>query len=151
MPNVMAALPNISGALCSTPQCGRVPCSNAANTQNPLKFAGVPQTNEMVSAASGPKFTIFLRHVEEILLFNKFFSDCRYVPYLRRYTPTKLCDGAQMEIFLHPVFSASCVQHTSDLHSKFALRLHHMCRSLVDIQSPTAEIKRGIKKKKERK
>ena len=23
----------------------RVPCSNAANTQNPLKFAGVPQTN----------------------------------------------------------------------------------------------------------
>ena len=36
----------------------RVPCSNAAKTRNPLKFAGVPQTNEMISAASGPKFTI---------------------------------------------------------------------------------------------
>ena len=52
MPNVMAALPNIGGALVSTPQSladptTRVPCSNA---------------------------------VEEILLLNKFFSDCRYVP-----------------------------------------------------------------------
>jgi len=28
--------------------------------------------------------------------------------------------------FLHPVFSASCMQHISDLHSKFALRPHHV-------------------------
>jgi len=58
----------------------RVPCSNAAKTRNPLKFAGVPQTNETISAASRPKFTILLEHVEEVLLFNKFFSDCRYMP-----------------------------------------------------------------------
>jgi len=63
MPNVMAALPNIGGALCSTPQSladgnTGVPCSNAAKTWNPLKFAGVPQTNETISAASKPKFTI---------------------------------------------------------------------------------------------
>jgi len=41
-----------------TPNAG-VPCSNAAKTRNPLKFAGVPQTNETISAASGLKFTIF--------------------------------------------------------------------------------------------
>ena len=48
MPNVMAALPNIGGALCSTPQsltdaqyC-RVPCSNAAKTRNPLISWGAP-------------------------------------------------------------------------------------------------------------
>jgi len=29
-------------------------------------------------------------------------------------------------LFLHPVFSASHVQHTSDMHSKFALRPHHV-------------------------
>jgi len=81
-----------------TPTTG-VPRSNAAKTRNPLKFAGVPKTNEMISAASGPKFTILWGHVEEILLLNKFFSDCRYVPYLRRYSVTKLCDGAQMAIF----------------------------------------------------
>jgi len=37
----------------------RVPCSNAAKTRNPLKFARVPQTPEQISAVSGPKFTIF--------------------------------------------------------------------------------------------
>ena len=31
-----------------------LPCSNAAKTQNPLKFAGVPQTTGSISAASGP-------------------------------------------------------------------------------------------------
>jgi len=50
-----------------------VPCSNAAKTQNPLKFAGVPQTTGSISAASGPKFTILWEHVEEILLLNNFF------------------------------------------------------------------------------
>ena len=54
-------------------------CSNAAKTPNPLKFGGVPQTNEMISAASGPKFAILWEHVEEILLLNKFFYDCRYM------------------------------------------------------------------------
>ena len=78
MPNVMVALPNIGGALCSTPQSlddahNYMPCSNAAKTRNPLKFAGVPQTTGSISAASGPKFTILWGHVEEILLLNKFF------------------------------------------------------------------------------
>ena len=54
----MAALPNIGGALCSTRQSltnanyTRVPCSNAAKTRNPLKLAGVPQTNKTISAAT---------------------------------------------------------------------------------------------------
>jgi len=85
MPNVMVALPNIGGALYSTPQSLAdahyyMPCSNAAKTRNQLKFGGVPQTNETISAASGPKFTIVWRHLEDILLLNKFFSNCRYVP-----------------------------------------------------------------------
>jgi len=58
-------------------------------------------------------------------MFNKLFSDCRYMPQLRRYSPTKLCDGAKMAIFLRSVFSPSRVQHISDMHSKFALRPHH--------------------------
>ena len=81
MPDVMAALPNTGGALCSTPQSlaltptTRVPCSNAAKTRNPLKFAGVPQTRQQISAVSRPKFTILRGHVEEVSVFNKFFSD----------------------------------------------------------------------------
>ena len=83
MPNVMVALANIGGALCSTPQSvanaqysSAVHCSKAAKTRNPLKFAGVPQTTGSISAASGPKFTILCEHMGEILLLNKFFSDC---------------------------------------------------------------------------
>jgi len=41
--------------------------------QNPLKFEGVPQTGKPISAASGLKFTTLSGHMEEVLLFNKFF------------------------------------------------------------------------------
>ena len=60
MPNVMVALSNIGGALCSTPQslADARYHSNAAKTRKPLKFAGVPQTTEPISAVSGPKFAI---------------------------------------------------------------------------------------------
>ena len=61
MPNVMVALPNIDDG------------SNGAKTRKPLKVAGLPQTPEKISAASGPKFTILWGHVEDILLLNKFF------------------------------------------------------------------------------
>jgi len=55
MPKVMIALPNVGGALYSTPQIWLtpmhyyMPCSNAAKTRNQLKFGGVPQTNEILS------------------------------------------------------------------------------------------------------
>ena len=51
----------------------RLPCSNAAETRNALKFAWVPQTRQQISAASRPKFAILYDHVGEILLFNMFF------------------------------------------------------------------------------
>jgi len=35
-------------------------CNNAAKMRNPLKLAGVPQSNETIAADSMPKFTIFL-------------------------------------------------------------------------------------------
>jgi len=72
--------PLFNAAIWLTP-ISRVPCSNAAKTLNPLKFARVPQTPELISAVSGSKFTILRGLVEEVLLLlNKFFSDCRYMP-----------------------------------------------------------------------
>ena len=50
-----------------------MPCSNAAKTRKPLKVAGVHQTPETISAASGPKFTILCGQLEDALLLNKFF------------------------------------------------------------------------------
>jgi len=88
--------PLFNAAVC-WPTAG-VPCSNTAKTRNPLKFVGVPQTPEPISATSGPKFTILWGHLEDILLLNN-FSDCRYTP--------QLCDGVQMAIFGD--FFASCI------------------------------------------
>ena len=52
MPNVMAALPNIDGALCSTAKFGWRPLLECravtrAKTRNSLKFQGVPETWRM--------------------------------------------------------------------------------------------------------
>ena len=71
--------PLFNAAVWLTPTT-RVLCSNAAKKRNPLKFAGVPQTCQQISAVSMLKFTILPGHVEEVLLLNKFFSDCRYMP-----------------------------------------------------------------------
>jgi len=104
--------------------------SNAAKIPNPLKFAGVPQTNETISAASGPKFTILLWHVGEILLLNKFFfpivDACLSCEDIARQSCAMVHRWRFFASFLRPVFAASRVQHISDLHSKFALGPHHV-------------------------
>jgi len=66
------------------------------------------------------------------------------MPYWRRYSPTELCYGAEMAIFLRPVFTASRVHCISDMHSKFALGPHHVCK-YGRHPSATAEIRRGDK------
>jgi len=65
---MMVALPNVGGALNSTPQSLAdahyyMSCSNAVKTRNQLKFGGVPQTNETISAARGTKFTILWGYI----------------------------------------------------------------------------------------
>jgi len=90
--------------------------------------------------------------MEELLLFNKFFPlvdtclSCEYIAGQSCAMVPRSPDGD----FLSPVFLASCVQHVSDLYSKFALRPHHGGGgSIVAIQSPTAELRRGKEEKEE--
>jgi len=127
MLNVMAALPNIGGALCPTPlslahaHYYTVPCSNAAKTRNPLKLAGVPQTNETISATSiGRSPSYCGGHVGEILLFNKFFpivDMCLSCEYMARQSCAMVPRRRIFGEFLRPAFPANGVQHISDLHS----------------------------------
>ena len=124
-----------------------MPCTNAAKTRNPLKFAGVPQTTGSISAASGPKFTILWGHVEDMSLLKSFFpivDTCLSYEDIARQSCAMVRRWRNFGDFLRPVCSASRVQHVSDLHPKFALR-HTMCGSMVDIQSSTAENRRGKK------
>jgi len=132
MPNVMAAVPNI--ALCSTPQSLAdaqywSAVQYSAKTRKPLKFAGMPQTNETISAASTPKFTILWGHVEQILLLSKFFpivDMCLHCEDIARQSCAMVPRWRFFGEFLRPVFAASRVQHISDLHSKFALGPRHV-------------------------
>jgi len=106
-------------------------CSNTAKMRNTLKCAGVPQTTRPFSAASGPKFTIYCGDVwRRYCCLTRFFR-LWIRALVARYSPTKLCHGAQMANFLRflrPVFAASLMQHVSDLHVKFRLRPHHVCK-----------------------
>jgi len=86
----------------------------------------VPQTRQQISAISRPTFTILSGHVEEVLLFNKFLSDCRYMPLVRKIYADKVVRWCLNGDFLRPVFPASRVQHISDLHSKFAQGPHYV-------------------------
>jgi len=156
MPNVMVALSNIGGAICLTPQSLAdahywMPCSNAAKTRNQLKFAGVPQTGQPMSAVSGSKIAILWEHAEEVLMLNNFFwfSIRALVAKIQPDKIVRWCpDGDFWRLFCVLYFSASRVQQVSDLHPKFALR---HSRSTVDIQSPTAEIRRGKKQDRKKK
>ena len=117
--------PLFNAAVWLTPTI-RVPCSNAAKTRNPLTLAGVPQTRQTISAVSGPKFAILWGHVEEILLLNKFFFRLSIRALVAKIQPDKVVRWCQNGDFFRPVFAASRVPQISDMHSKFALRPHHV-------------------------
>ena len=94
----------------------------AAKTRNPLKFAGVPQTRQQISAVSGPKST--LTCVGGIAV-SQFFRLSIHA-LVATIQPDKVvqvqwCRDGDFWRFLRPVFSASRVQYISDLYSKFVL------------------------------
>ena len=127
--------PNIVQSLVDSVERRR--CSNEAKTRNPLKFARVPQTPELISAASGPKFAVLWEHLEEILLFNNFFpivNTCLRCEDIARQICAMVPRWRFFDDFLRPVFAACRVQQVSDLHPKFALRPRHAWKlSLIHI------------------
>jgi len=131
MPDVMVALPNIGGALCSMPQSLAdahywTTCSKTAKTRKPLKLAGVSQTIGLISAASGPYCGDTWRTYYCLTSFFLIVDTCLSCKDIARQSCAMVPRWRFLTTFLRPVFSASCVQHISDLHSKFALRPHHV-------------------------
>ena len=57
---------------------------------------------------------------------KSFFSDCRCMPYFQRYSPTKLCDGAQMANFCFLYFQRAACSTCQTCILKFALWPHHV-------------------------
>ena len=59
-------------------------------------------------------------------MFNKFFFRLLIYTLAAKIQSNKFVRWCENGNFLGPVFSASLVQHISDMHSKFALRPHHV-------------------------
>jgi len=100
-----------------------LPCSNAANSWNPLKLAGMPQTRQQISAVSGPKFSKDMWGRYRCL--TSFFR-LSIRTSVAKIWPDKVVWWCRDGNFLHSAFPESRVQHVSDLHPKFALRPHHV-------------------------
>ena len=112
------------------PPVSDVACSNEVKTRNRLKFAGCPKLvnrSQPIVGRSSPycEDIIWMRYGCLISFFpivdtclsceDTAEQRCEMVPRWRIFGD-----------FLRPIFSVSRVQYISDLHSKLALRPHHV-------------------------
>jgi len=117
----------LNTAVWLTPTTG-VPCSNAAKTRNPLKLAWMPKLpdrSQPLVDRSSPYCGDMWRTYCCLTLFP-IVDMCFSCEYIARQSCAMVPRWRFLATFLRPVFSASRVQHVSDLHLKFALRPHHV-------------------------
>jgi len=138
MPNVMAALPNIGSALCSTPQsfadahlleCRAVTLPSRETRWNSLGCPRLTKRSQPLVGRSSPYceemwgryccLTIFFPIVDTLL-------SCEDIA---RQSYAMVPRWQIFGDFLRPVFSASRMQHVTDLYLKFALRPQHVWKN----------------------
>ena len=131
----MVALPNICGASVQrrkvwlTPTT-RVACSNVAKTRKPLKnLLGCPKLANRSPPLVGRSLPYCGNMWRRYCCLAVFFRLSIHA-LVAKTQPNKVVrwcpDGDFFASFLRPAFPASSVLHISDLHSKFALRPHHV-------------------------
>ena len=116
--------PLFNAAVWLTPTTS-VPCSNAAKTRNPLKLQGCPKLDnrsQPLVGRSSPYYKDMWRRYRCLTIFFRLSIYALAV----KIQPDKVVRWCQNGDFLRPVFAASRVPRISDLHSKFALRPHHV-------------------------
>ena len=106
-------------------ECRAVPLPRRESRWN---LQGCPKLANRSQPLVGRKFTILWGHVEEVSVFNKFFFRLSIHASAAKIQPDKVVRWCQNGDFLRPVFLASRMQHISDMHSKFALRPHYVCK-----------------------
>ena len=129
MPNVMAALPYIGVQRCKVwlMPTTRVPCSNLPRREARWNLQGCPKVSNSSQPLVGRSSHYYQDMWRRYCCLTGFFpivDTCLSFEDLARQS----CAMVPKWRFLHPVFPASRVQHISDLHSKFALGPHHVCK-----------------------
>ena len=136
MPNLMVALSNIGGALCSTLQRRKVwltPTSRCRatrprretrwNLQGCLKL---PDRSQPLVSRSSPYCVNMCRTYCCLISFFPIVDMCLHCEAIARKICTMVPRWRFLATFLHSVFWASLMQHISDMHSKFTLGPHHV-------------------------
>ena len=101
-------------------------------------FAGVPQTTGSISATSGPSLPYYE------YMWRTYCCSTSFFPIVDKCLSCE--DIARQSCAMVPRwrFLATFLQHISDLHLKFTLRPHHVCKY------GRHEIGRGIKEERRR-
>ena len=131
VPNAMAVLPNIGGAVCSMPEslanahyykCLAVTLPRRETSWNLQGCPKLPNRSKPLVGRSSPYCEDMRRRYRCLTTFFPIVDKCLSC----EDTARQICAIVPKWQFLRPAFSASLVQHISDMHSKFALRPHHV-------------------------
>jgi len=124
-------------------------CAVMLPNAKPVEICWVPQTRQQISAVSGPWNSPYYDDMwrrycclTSIFLIIDTCLSCED-------TARQICAMVPRWRFLHLVFSVSCVEYISDLHSKFTLRPHHVWKYGRHPYA-TAEIRGGKNQEEER-
>jgi len=137
MPNVMAALPNIGGALSSTRQFGWCPllvcrAETLPRRETRWNYLGCPKLtkgSQLLEGRSSPFCGDMYGRYCCLTSFFPIVDTCLSCEDIARQSCGMVPRWRFLATFLGPVFAASCEQHISDLHSKFA-QGPPMCRNI---------------------
>ena len=136
MPNVMAALQNIGGAVCSTPQFGWRPLLECRAVTLPRRearsnYLGCPKLTKRSQPLVGrslPYCGDMYRRYWSLTSFFPIVDKCLSCEDIAWQSCGMVLIWRFLATFLGPAFAASRVQQLSDLHSKFALGPHHVSK-----------------------
>ena len=107
----------------------KVPCSNAAKMRNRLNLQGCPKLtkrSQPLVGRSSPYCGDMWRRYCCLTSFFPIVDTCLNCEDIARQSCGMVPRWRFFASFLRAVFSASCAQHVSDLHSKFTVRPHHV-------------------------
>jgi len=133
MPNVMAALPNIGGDLCSTPQsladahyqsAVQQRCQDAKPVE--ISWGALNSPTQPLEGRNSPYCGSMWRRYCCLTSSFPVVDSCLSFEDIAQQSCAMVRRRRIFGAFLRAVFSVSRVQHVSYLHSKFALRPHHV-------------------------
>ena len=127
MPNLMVALPNIGGALCSTPQSSAgVPCSSLTLPRRETRW-NLQECPKLVNRSQPlvGRSSPYCKDTCCLIFFFPIDDKCHNCEDIARQSYAMVPRCRIFGDFSGPASPASRVQHISNLHSKFTLRPHH--------------------------